>query len=95
MPLSAVGQDVDSLSGRVTSTVVISGLTPEDQGAMVTCTADNSVLIQPQTATVLLDVIGKCDVTVQFCATTHFAFSPSGTCQNSKRVESLYSWGHL
>lgn len=57
VPLSAVGQDVDSLSGRVTSTVVISGLTPEDQGAMVTCTADNSVLIQPQTATVLLDVI--------------------------------------
>lgn len=63
VPLSAVGQDVDSLSGRVTSTVVISGLTPEDQGAMVTCTADNSVLIQPQTATVLLDVIGKCEST--------------------------------
>ena len=31
VPLSAVGQDVDSLSGRVTSTVVISGLTQEDQ----------------------------------------------------------------
>ena len=61
MPLSAVGQEVDSLSGRVTSTVVISGLTQEDQGAKVTCTADNSVLIQPQTATVLLDVIGECD----------------------------------
>ena len=31
VPWSAVGQDVDSLSGRVTSTVVISGLTQEDQ----------------------------------------------------------------
>ena len=59
VPVSPVGQDVDNLSGRVTSTVVMSGLSQADLGALVTCTADNSVLIQPQTATVVLDVIGK------------------------------------
>ena len=58
VPIPAVGQDVDNISGRVTSTVVISGLRLSDQGAQVTCTADNSALIQPQTTSVILDVIG-------------------------------------
>lgn len=57
VPVSAVGQDVDNISGRVTSTAIISGLKLSDQGAQVTCTADNSALIQPQTTSVILDVI--------------------------------------
>ena len=50
-------QDIDSVSGRVTSTMVIT-VTQSDQGASVSCTADNSALVQPQSASVVLDVIG-------------------------------------
>ena len=46
------------MSGRVTSTLVIT-VSPGDQGASVTCTADNSALLQPQSASVVLDVIGN------------------------------------
>ena len=48
------------MSGRVTSTMVTT-VTPADQGASVSCTADNSHLVQAQSASVVLDVIGiKC-----------------------------------
>ena len=50
-------QDIDSVSGRVTSTMVTT-VTPSDQGASVSCTADNSHLVQAQSASVVLDVIG-------------------------------------
>ena len=59
VPVPAHGQDVDNISGRVRSTVIISYLKASDQGAKVTCTADNSALIQPQTTSITLDVIGK------------------------------------
>ena len=35
VPLPAAGQEVDNISGRVTSTVVVSHLTQSDQGAKV------------------------------------------------------------
>ena len=35
VPLPAAGQDVDNVSGRVTSSVVISNLSQQDQGALV------------------------------------------------------------
>ena len=53
--------------GRVTSTVLITDLSAEDQGSVVTCTAHNSVLIQPQTASVVLDVIGNNADHTLFC----------------------------
>ena len=59
VPMAAASQDIDSLSGRITSTLVINGLSQSDQGATVTCTADNSALVQPQSASVILDVIGN------------------------------------
>ena len=59
VPVVAASQEVDSLGGRITSTVLITGVSQGDQGAAVTCTADNSALLQPQTASVVLDVIGN------------------------------------
>ena len=57
VPLPAAGQSVDS--GAVTSSVMIEQVTTSDQGSTISCTAHNSLLIQPQTTSVLLDVIGK------------------------------------
>ena len=59
VPVPAHGQDVDNISGRVRSTVIISDLKASDQRSKVTCTADNSALIQPQTTSITLDVIGN------------------------------------
>ena len=59
MPVSPVGLDVDSLSGTVTSTILLTDIKLEDQGAAISCTADNSALIPAQTTTVILDIIGN------------------------------------
>ena len=61
MPVSPVGLDVDSLSGTVTSTILLTDIKLEDQGAQISCTADNSALIPAQTTTVILDIIGEND----------------------------------
>ena len=57
--MSPVGFGVDSVSGLVTSTLVLSDLTSQDQGAIISCTAVNSGLIAAQTTSVILDIIGK------------------------------------
>ena len=59
VPQSPVGLEVDSQSGTVTSTILLTDLSDLDQGAAVTCTADNSALIPAQSTTVLLDIIGN------------------------------------
>ena len=59
VPVSPVGFAVDSVSGLVTSTLVLSDLTTQDQGAVISCTAVNSGLIAAQTTSVILDIIGE------------------------------------
>ena len=57
VPLPAAGQSVDS--GAVTSSVMIEQVTTSDQGSTISCTAHNSLLIQPQTTSVKLEIIGE------------------------------------
>ena len=59
VPVPAAGQSLDTVAGVVTSSVVIDQVTLGDQGLEISCTADNSVLIQPQTSSVKLDIIGN------------------------------------
>ena len=59
VPLPAAGQNLDTVAGVVTSSVIIDQVATGDQGLEISCTADNSVLIQPQTSSVKLDIIGK------------------------------------
>ena len=59
VPVSPVGFGVDSVSGLVTSTLVLSDLTTLDQAAVISCTAVNSGLIAAQTTSVILDIIGE------------------------------------
>ena len=59
IPLPAVGLEVDSASGQVRSTVVISEISSRDQGSTVSCTATNSHLVEPATSSVSLEVIGE------------------------------------
>ena len=57
VPVSPVGFAVDSVSGLVTSTLVLSDLTTMDQGAVISCTAVISGLIAVQTTSVVLEAV--------------------------------------
>ena len=59
VPVSPGGLDVDSLSGTVTSTILLTDISGQEQGASISCTADNSALIPAQTTSVSLDIIGN------------------------------------
>ena len=59
VPLPAVGLDIDSTSGQVRSTLVISQISSRDQASNVSCTATNSELVEPVTSTVTIQVIGE------------------------------------
>ena len=59
VPVAPVGFAVDSVRGLVTSTLLLTELTAQDQGATISCTAVNSGLIAAQTTSVSLDIIGK------------------------------------
>ena len=59
VPLPAVGLAIDTNSGLVRSTVVISQISSRDQASNVSCTATNSELVEPVTSTVTIQVIGE------------------------------------
>ena len=67
VPLPAVGLDVDSASGQVRSTVLISHISSSDQGSTVSCTATNSRLVEPTFSSVKLDVIGEIETQSPVC----------------------------
>ena len=59
VPLPAVGLDIDTATGQVRSSLVISQISSRDQASNISCTASNSDLVEPVTSTVTLQVIGE------------------------------------
>ena len=59
VPLPAVGLDIDTATGLVRSSLVISQISSRDQASNISCTATNSDLVEPVTSTVTLQVIGE------------------------------------
>jgi len=57
VPLNPVGLDTDAVTGRVISTIFLRNLDRSDQGAVVSCTVENSDLIPPQSVSVRIDIL--------------------------------------
>ena len=59
VPMPAVGLDIDTATGLVRSSLIISQISSRDQASNISCTATNSDLVEPVTSTVTLQVIGE------------------------------------
>jgi len=57
IPLNPVGLDSDAATGRVISTIFLRNLDRSDQGAVVSCSVENSDLIAPQSVSVRIDIL--------------------------------------
>jgi len=57
VPLNPVGLDSDTATGRVISTIFLRNLDRSDQGAVVSCTVQNSDLILPQSVSIRIDIL--------------------------------------
>jgi len=57
VPLNPVGLDSDAATGKVISTIFLRNLDRSDQGAVVSCTVENSDLIAPQSVSVRIDIL--------------------------------------
>lgn len=57
VPLNPVGLDTDAVTGRVISTIFLRNLDRSDQGAVVSCSVENSDLIATQSVNVRIDIL--------------------------------------
>jgi len=57
IPLNPVGLDTDAVTGRVISTIFLRNLDRSDQGAVVSCSVENSDLIAAQSVSVRIDIL--------------------------------------